>query len=102
MYELNQHRETLRGVLLPFAKIFPNKFAEKLLPQSIVKQLEPGRRLLISPHEHVRMLPLHALPVDQNTRLIDLCPVQYIPTLALLQLRRTEHTDRAKNILLMG
>ena len=100
--ELNQHRETLRGVLPPFAKVLPNKFAEKILPQSVVKQLEPGCRLLISPHDHVRMLPLHALPVDQNARLIDLCPVQYIPTLALLQLRRTNQINRIQNILLMG
>ena len=96
---LNHHRETLRGVLPPFVKIFPGRIAEKILPVNIVNQIEPGQRLLISPHDHLRMLPLHALPVDQNKRLIDVCPVQYIPTLALLQLRRTE---RAENILLMG
>ena len=97
--ELNQHRDTLRGVLPPFVKLFPGRIAEKILPMTIVNQIERGQRLLISPHDHLRMLPLHALWVDQNTRLIDLCPVQYIPTLALLQLRRTE---RAENILLMG
>jgi CHAT domain-containing protein len=97
--ELNNHRETLRGVLPPFARIFPDGIAEKILPLNIANQIEPGRRLLISPHEHLRMLPLHALPIDENRRLIDLYPVQYIPTLALLQLRRGQ---RAEDILLMG
>ncbi len=100
--ELNNHSDLLRGVLPPFVQIFPGGLAEKILPLSIVNRIEPGRRLLISPHDHVRMLPLHALPVDQNTRLINLYPVQYIPTLALLQLRRAERAERAENILLMG
>ena len=100
--ELNKHSEALRGVLAPFVKIFPDRLAEKILPRSVVNQIEPGRRLLISPHDHVRMLPLHALPIDQNTRLIDHYPVQYIPTLALLQQRRAERAERAENILLMG
>ena len=100
--ELNRHSETLRGVLSPFVKIFPDGIAEKILPVKVIHRIEPGRRFLISPHDHVRMLPLHALPVDRNTRLIDLYPVQYIPTLALLPLRRADGAHRAANILLMG
>ena len=46
------------------------------------------------------MLPLHAVPLTEQKRLIDICPVQYIPTLALLPVSRARKP--ADKVLLMG
>jgi CHAT domain-containing protein len=98
--KLTQARARLRGIVMPIVEIFPAELVEKILPSEISAQLKTGHRLLISPHEHLRMLPLHALPISADKRLIDVCPVQYIPSMALLPSRRAG--KGTENILLMG
>lgn len=99
LQQLDQTREQLRGVLSPIAKIFPDELARKILPAEVLETLTPDQNLLISPHDKLRMLPLHAMPIGDQ-RLIDLRPVMYIPTLALLPFRRTG--KREEQVLLMG
>jgi CHAT domain-containing protein len=46
--------------------------------------------VLVSPHEELRAVPLHALPIGGDAVLIDRWPVQYVPTFALFSLRRRD------------
>lgn len=98
--QLEEARGHLRGRVFPGARIFPDGLARKILPDSVISAIGSGTRLLISPHEHLRSMPLHALPIGEAELLIDRCPVQYIPTLALLPL--SKHEREAEKVLLLG
>jgi hypothetical protein len=82
----------LRGEEMPgediFAAVFPAALAEKILPAAVRDAFPADTSLLISTHEELRALPLHALPIDGEAVLIDRWPVQYLPTFALFPLRR--------------
>ena len=71
-----------------FAAVFPDVLAEKVLPVAVRSTFSVETSLLISTHEELRALPLHALPIDRKAVLIDRWPVQYLPTFALFPLRR--------------
>lgn len=98
--QLDDSRRRLRGKLKAMAKIFPDNLVERVLPSAIIEALEPGQRLLISPHGRLRAIPLHVLPNRHGEPLIDNSPVQYIPTLALLPLQKP--VARSSGVLLMG
>ena len=100
--QLDQSREKLRGRLPAHQSLFPDELVEKVLPTALIESMEPGWHLLVSPHDRLRAIPLHALTRDEGERLIDRCPVQYIPTLALLPLRRHETVTHPSAVLLMG
>jgi hypothetical protein len=78
----------------------PASLAEKVLPAGVRDAFAKGQRLLISPHEDLRGLPLHALPLSEEELVIDRWPVQYVPTLALLPLRRKGR--RPDRVLIVG
>jgi hypothetical protein len=78
----------------------PASLAEKVLPATVRGAFGDGQRLLISPHEDLRGLPLHALALAGNDLVIDRWPVQYVPTLALLPLRR--QGTRPDGVLAVG
>lgn len=99
LQQLDQTRERLRGVLSPLASVLPDELAAKILPAEVLDAFAPDQNLLISPHDRLRMLPLHAMTIADQ-RLIDLRPVMYIPTLALLPFRRA--AKRVEQVLLMG
>lgn len=98
--QLDRSRDQLRGVVPPMTRILPAELVERVLPSTINDVWQSGRHLLISPHGRLRAVPVHALPIGRGERLIDLCPVQYIPTLALLPLQKP--TARPERVLLMG
>jgi CHAT domain-containing protein len=98
--QLEQSRERLRGVVSPRTPLFPDELIPQVFPPPLCELFESGPRLLISPHDHLRAVPLHALPWRDGERLIGRCPVQYIPTLALLPLRK--RVARPEGVLLMG
>lgn len=97
--QLDQSGERLRGVLSPIATVLPGELAAKILPAEVLDALAPDQNLLMSPHDRLRMLPLHAMTIGDQ-RLIDLRPVMYIPTLALLPFRRA--ATSVEQVLLMG
>ena len=98
LVSLDKLRERLTGTVGVREDVFPSELGDKVLPPQIRASLPTGRAVLISPHEHVvphaaasgslRHLPIHALPGDQGRPLIADRPVQYIPTLNLLPVRR--------------
>jgi CHAT domain-containing protein len=85
---------------LPATRLFPPALVERVLPAAVTERWQDGQRLLVSPHERLRSLPLHAVPSGQGGRLIDRWPVQYIPTLALLPLGNP--AVRPEAVLLVG
>jgi CHAT domain-containing protein len=80
--------------------VMPASLAEKVLPLTVRGAFGDGQRLLISPHEDLRGLPLHALALDGDDLVIDRWPVQYVPTLAMLPLRR--QGTRPDGVLAVG
>ncbi|NES17926.1 MAG: CHAT domain-containing protein [Symploca sp. SIO3E6] len=62
----------------------------KILHLEEIIQLIPDRceRLILIPHQYLHLFPLHALPVTEKSRLLDLFPqgVSYVPSCQLLQL----------------
>ncbi|MBN9661396.1 MAG: CHAT domain-containing protein [Acidobacteria bacterium] len=72
----------------------------KLLPDEVLDKLPPNQALLISPHAHIRGLPIHALDLGDEDYLIKRQAVQYVPTLTLAMLPR--QAGKAERILLMG
>jgi hypothetical protein len=95
---LENCRQQLRGVVMPFVPLFPRELIEKILPQSVRNTFAEGQRLLVSLHGRLHGLPLHVLDFGQKDFLIRHWPVQYIPTLALLPLHRS--SPRADAVLL--
>lgn len=83
---LDAAREALdtRGASDPFLPALPPDLGPRLWPDELVAQLREDATLLISPHGVLGGLALHAARLPGERRLIDLCPVQYAPTFALL------------------
>lgn len=92
-------RDTLAGRLTAFADVFPDSLADRILPAAIRDEFPAGSRLLISAHRHLELLPLHAMTVGDEPLLAH-HPVQYLPTMALLALRRPAAV--ARDVLLLG
>lgn len=97
---LEAHREQLSGEVDPLAQVFPDSLGAKIFPPNMRADIPLDSRLLISPHGPLQMLPLHAMRLDSNDYLIEQWAVQYIPTLALLPLRR--NSTKRDSVLLIG
>ena len=109
--QLDSDAKRLRGNVPEDVTILPDELASKVLPEELLNSLwteGPGPEpcLLISPHERLQEFPIHALPADAETLLIERFPVQYIPSLALLPFARCggSRTDAAtsRSALLIG
>jgi hypothetical protein len=98
--QLDASRQQLWGDVSPRIPLFPPYAIERVLPSALVGAFEPGQHILMSPHDHLRAIPLHALPYSSGKRLIDDYPVQYIPTLALLPFHKT--VARTGHVLVLG
>ena len=85
---LDAARAALRGYVSPGSRLFPGDLARKLFPDELADRLGTSKRLLLSPHDRLSALPLHAADAGRGRLPIDRWPVLYIPTLALLPLRR--------------
>jgi hypothetical protein len=108
--DLSRCRNTLRGRVSPHTEVVPRTLSAKLLPIELRSALRPEHRLLVSTHERVhasgtgigpslRHIPLHAVAVEGRP-LIEAHAVQYIPSLAMLPLRRDR--PRATGLLALG
>jgi hypothetical protein len=73
--------------------VIPQDLTARVLPPDILARLRPGDRLLVSPHGVLRAVPLHMLAGAERA-------VQYIPSLALLNLVRQQ--EAASDVLLLG
>jgi hypothetical protein len=89
-------RAALSGRVPGRAKLCAPELVEKILPSSYRTGMADadGPTLLISAHQDLHMLPLHAFG-DEGERLMDRRPFQYIPTLALLPLARESEASGA-------
>ncbi len=97
---LDQLRNLLRGTVSPAETTFPSELAPKVLPRQLLQTFAADSKLLISPHERLKGIPLQTVPVTNDQLLIQKAPVQFIPTLTLLVLRSAATaTDK---VLLMG
>lgn len=99
---LDQCRGKLQGKVSPFSVLFPTELIEKVLPQEFLDHIKPGQRILISPHDRLRAVPLHVLKTQSKNGLFEQQPVQYIPTLALLPLQKQSTDVVHTNVLLIG
>jgi hypothetical protein len=97
---LDQLRILLRGTVSPAETTFPTELAAKVMPAQLLRQISGDSQLLISPHERLKSIPLHTVPISDDQLLIQKVPVQFIPTLTLLSLRST--AIPADSVLLMG
>ncbi len=68
----------------PFLPALPQAQCAQLFAPELVAQLTPERPLLISAHGIFASLALPATRLADGRRLIEHCPVQLVPTLALL------------------
>jgi CHAT domain-containing protein len=98
---LDQYREQLQGKHVDLNSIvYPKDLVEKTLPKKIRDMIEAGQHLLISPHGGLHNIPFQVIDAGAEDYIINSWSLQYIPTFALLPLRRTDpHPDK---ILLMG
>lgn len=85
---------------MPSGFPLPGALAEKVVPRQVIQGLQAGQRLLVSPHGRLRSFPIHAVSAGDGKVLISRWPVQYIPTFALLPLRRRGLSP--DDVLLMG
>lgn len=98
---LDLYREQLQGQKVSLNRIiYPKDLIEKTLPKKIRDVIEAGQHLLISPHGGLHNIPLHVVDVGDKDYIINSWSLQYIPTLALFPLRRSE--THPEKILLMG
>lgn len=108
--DLSQCRDALRGRVSPHTEVVPRTLSSKLLPSELRTALRPEHRLLVSTHEKVhapgtrivrslRHIPLHALAMEDRP-LIEAHAVQYIPSMAMLPLRRDR--SRGTGLLALG
>jgi CHAT domain-containing protein len=97
---LDQLRLRLRGQVSPGETPFPAELASKVLPQELLQSLAAESRMLISPHEHLKGIPLQCVPINDDQLLVQKVPVQFIPTLTLLPLE--SRAAPAEKILLLG
>jgi CHAT domain-containing protein len=73
--------------------VIPEQLAARVAPPEILARLRPEDRLLVSPHGLLRGVPLHVVAGPERA-------VQYIPSLALLNLARPD--AEASDVLLLG
>jgi CHAT domain len=73
--------------------VVPPGLVARVVPPEILDRLQPGERLLVSPHGALRGVPLHLVAGPGRA-------VQYIPSLALLNLVRPQ--GEASDVLLLG
>jgi hypothetical protein len=92
--------DALQGRVPVAARILPADLAAKIFPDELEPLLEGSRRLLVSPHDRLRALPVHAADAGRSWLPISRWPIVYIPTLALLPLRRERAP--AERVLLVG
>jgi CHAT domain len=97
---LEKARDALRGRVPVPARLLPADLAAKLFPTELEPLVGDGRCLLVSPHDRLRALPLHAADAGRGWLPIDRWPFLYVPTLALLPLRRER--PPARRVLLVG
>jgi CHAT domain-containing protein len=83
-----------------FNNLMPSRIAEKIFPLEVLNNLADNSILLISPHETFRGLPLHMFQVKADTKLVNLFPVQYIPTFSLLGLQKQDENKQNKALFL--
>lgn len=106
----------------PFAvqQLLPSEHGDRLLPPAVREALDGCHTLLLTPHRHLRQLPLHAMQVSQHERdgacgapsdvrssryLFERFAVQVLPSLALPFPAATAETVgacAAREVLLMG
>lgn len=89
----------------------PAAFGDRVFPPAMLEAMTGCHTLLITPHRHLRQLPLHAAQVSAPPRgqaegrtpawLIDQFAVQVLPTLALPFPPRTSRRG-TRQVLLMG
>ena len=83
----------------------PASLAEKVFPGQLLSALAGCETLLLTPHRHLRQMPLHAARVSDGTGsswlLIERYAVQVLPTLALPFPAQTASSNIRK-VLLMG
>jgi hypothetical protein len=92
--------DALHGRVPVAARVMPVDLAAKLFPDELEPLLAGTKRLLVSPHDRLGALPIHAADAGRDWLPIDRWPVLYIPTLALLPLRRERKP--AQRVLLVG
>jgi len=97
--ELVQHAGRLHGQVDEYSDLFPEAITDRVLPPEIRNGLPADACLLISAHGRLKGLPLHALPLDEET-LIARWPVQYVPSLGLPSPAHASTMSTA--VLLMG
>ncbi len=94
---LRSSQERLRtattGELWGMPSVIPDDLAARVAPREILERLGPDDRLLVSPHGLLRGVPLHIVAGPGRA-------VQYIPSLALLNLARPD-VDTS-DVLLLG
>lgn len=92
------------GARDPFLPALPQDQCARLFPPELVAQLSQDRLLLISAHDVFASLALPATRLENGRRLIEHCPVQFVPTLALLSLPAREPTapSAQRPVLLVG
>lgn len=83
-----------------FSEVFPSALSEKVLPETVRTVLVNFDDLLISPHDHLRNTPFHAMALGPDSCLIDRWAVQYIPTFALLSM--PNKAAPTKGVLALG
>ncbi len=89
----------------PFLPAVPQAQCAQLFVPELVAQLAPQRPLLISAHGVFASLALPATKLADGRRLIEHCPVQLVPTMALLSLPPRSPAAPAPNsesVLLVG
>jgi len=91
------------GAANPFLPAVPQSQCAQLFAPELVAQLTADRPLLISAHGVFASLALPATILADGRRLIEHCPVQLAPTLALLALpARAPSTAAKADVLLVG
>jgi tetratricopeptide (TPR) repeat protein len=94
------------GARDPFLPALPQAQCGRLLAPELVAALSPDKPLLVSAHGVFASLALQATTLAGGRRLIEHCPVQFVPTLALLGVARParagEMPAAAEPVLLIG
>ena len=90
------------GARDPFLPAVPQAQCAQLFAPEVVARLSPERTLLLSAHGVFASLALPATRLADGRRLIEHCPVQLVPTLALLTLVPRPRTASEAAVLLIG
>jgi tetratricopeptide (TPR) repeat protein len=101
---LETRRAAMCGTVPWGASLLPADLSDLILPLQVHETFPSGSRLLISPHDLLQQVPLHALPVGtangDRSFLAGMWPVLYLPSLALLPL--ANHSPTPHEVLLIG